>query len=82
MSLDVNVDKSQLLSTNDVATLMEQKHGVKLSPRTILDYVKQGRAGQPLKKRGPNPAFLYRWRHVGLFSRGVQDLYTGNNDQQ
>ena len=46
-SLDVNVDKSQLLHTNDVATLMEHKHGVKLSPRMILDYVKQGRAGPP-----------------------------------
>ena len=52
-------DKSKLSAT-DVAAIMEDKYGVKLSPRTILDYVKQGRAGQPLKKRGPPPAFIPR----------------------
>ena len=56
--LDVNVDKSHILSASDVVKIMENKYRVKLSPRTIQDYVRKGLAGQPLKKRGPNPAFL------------------------
>ena len=48
------------LSASDIAAMMEEKYRVKLSPRTIQDYVKQGRAGEPLKKRGPPPAFLPR----------------------
>ena len=52
--------KLKLLSAGDVVKIMLNKYNVVLSPRTIKDYVKQGRAGQSLRKREPPPSLLPR----------------------
>ena len=38
--------------------LLNEKYGINISPQTILAYVRDGRTGELLKKRGPNLGFV------------------------
>ena len=51
------------LSARRVCEIVNAEHNTSVSHRSVQKFVKEGRAGESPKRRGPNPANIYQQNH-------------------